>query len=169
MNRHGVPWVLIPPTVGKGKVPPHGSQPGRLARETPGENQPKDYIAADYRQPEENPGHRTTLRYCLRGQDYQFRKHLEVVDIESVNAVDAVGLHGGDDLQIEHVSAGDGVSPQQLHPPANRRAGIGNTCRPGSASRAERMPNASAGAVTRATCRGLVMTAYSSHRICDVT
>jgi hypothetical protein len=38
-------------------------------------------------------------------------KHVKVIAIESVNSVDPVGQHGGDDLQIEHASAGDWVTP----------------------------------------------------------
>jgi len=67
------------------------------------------------------------------------------------NPVEPVSLHRRNDLQIEHACAGDGVTLQQFHPPSNSRAGVGNTCRPGSASITERMLNDSAGEETTAT------------------
>jgi hypothetical protein len=67
-------------------------------------------------------------------------------------------LHCGHDLQIEYVSAGDGSTLQQSHPPATARAGVGNTCRPGSASIVEMMLNASVEEQANASLRGLVMT-----------
>jgi hypothetical protein len=55
----------------------------------------------------------------LWDRHHEFGKHDEVIAVESVNPVDPVGLHGGDDLQIEYVCAGDGVALQQSHPSRN--------------------------------------------------
>jgi hypothetical protein len=47
---------------------------------------------------------------ALRREDGELGECLEVTGVKCVNAADVVRLHGGDDLQIEHVAAGHRVA-----------------------------------------------------------
>src|SRR5579862_3413818 len=52
----------------------------------------------------------------LRSHKSDLGKHFEVIAVERVDSLNAIRLHRGHNLQIEHVSAGDGMTPQQFHP-----------------------------------------------------
>jgi hypothetical protein len=48
----------------------------------------------------------------LRRHNREFGKHLKVIGVEGVDSLNTIGLHGGDDLQVEYVSTRDRVTPQ---------------------------------------------------------
>ena len=52
-----------------------------------------------------------------------FGKCLEVGRVECVDSPDAVGLHGGKDLQIEYVDTRHGTAAKQAHPSLDRVGG----------------------------------------------
>jgi hypothetical protein len=49
-----------------------------------------------------------------RGHNREFLKLLKVVGIEGVNSLNAICQHGRDDLQVEYVATGDGVTTEQV-------------------------------------------------------
>jgi hypothetical protein len=50
----------------------------------------------------------------------EFKENREVVGVEGIDSLNAIGLHGGDDLQAEHVAAGHGMAAKQVQQPVNR-------------------------------------------------
>jgi hypothetical protein len=68
-----------------------------------------------------------TIGLNERGKNRQFWKRLKISGIESINSPDAIGLHGCDDLQIEYVATGYGVTAKQAEPPFHLYAGTGST------------------------------------------
>jgi hypothetical protein len=48
----------------------------------------------------------------LRSNNRELGKFLEVVSVESINALNVIGLHRCHNLQIKHVATGDGASLQ---------------------------------------------------------
>ena len=59
-------------------------------------------------------------------------KKREVGGVERIDSLDAVRLHGGDDLQIEHVAAGHWMTAEQVEQPAYRLRRNGSTWRKAS-------------------------------------
>ena len=53
------------------------------------------------------------MQQGLRRQNLEFGKSPKVVSVESINSLDAIDFHGGDNLQIEYVSAGHRATTQQ--------------------------------------------------------
>jgi hypothetical protein len=53
------------------------------------------------------------MQQGLRRQNLEFGKSPKVVSVESINSLDAIDFHGGDNLQVEYVPAGHRVTTQQ--------------------------------------------------------
>ena len=52
-----------------------------------------------------------------RDKNCQFRKHLKIFGIVRIDSLNAIGLHGRDDLQIEYVTIRYGTATKQGEPP----------------------------------------------------
>jgi len=95
---------------------------------------------------------------CSWSHNRQFLKRLEVAGIERIDAVNIVGLHGGHDLQVEHVAARHGAALQQGEQPCDGLLRRGQHIQ---ARLGEQIRNQQYGVSRRrwhATRRGLVMT-----------
>ena len=56
------------------------------------------------------------LDTTLGGHNREFWKNFEIAGVEGVNSLDAIDLHSRGNLQIEHVSAKDGPTTEQVEP-----------------------------------------------------
>src|SRR5271166_5787480 len=52
-----------------------------------------------------------------RDKNCQFRKHLKIFGIVRIDSLNAIGLHGRDNLQIEYVPTRYGTATKQSNPP----------------------------------------------------
>ena len=51
-----------------------------------------------------------SMTRALRGYNSELRKYSKVIAVKGVNPLHSIRLHGRDDLQIEYISASDGVA-----------------------------------------------------------